>query len=75
MIETYVGRIRPGHAEIRLEEVKTHLPETYFAWIGHCDAVSPFYYRVYSPVILIEFDHQVGIALDNDEHSRNHIHT
>ncbi len=75
LIETYVGRIRPGHAEIRLEEVKQHLPETSFAWVGHCDAVSPFYYRVYSPVILIEFDHQVGIALDNDEHSRNHVHT
>ena len=26
-------------------------------------------------MILIEFDHQPGIALDNDEPSRNHIHT
>jgi Protein of unknown function (DUF3500) len=75
VIETYVGRIRPGHAEIRLEEVQDHLPETSFAWIGACDEVSPFYYRIYSPVILIEFDHQSGIALDNDEPSRQHIHT
>ena len=36
---------------------------------------SVFYYRVHSPVILIEFDHQRGIALDNDEPTRNHIHT
>ena len=36
---------------------------------------SVFYYRVHSPVILIEFDHQRGIALDNDAPSRNHIHT
>jgi hypothetical protein len=28
-----------------------------------------------SPVVLIEFDHQRGIALDNDEPSRHHIHT
>jgi Protein of unknown function (DUF3500) len=75
LIETYVGRIRPGHAEVRLEEVKEHLPDTAFAWIGPCDEVSPFYYRIYSPVLLIEFDHQSGIALDNDAPSRHHIHT
>jgi hypothetical protein len=75
LVETYVGRIRPGHAEIRLEEVKAHLADTWFAWIGACDEESPFYYRVLSPVILIEFDHQPGIALDNDEPSRHHVHT
>ncbi|HSF29518.1 MAG TPA: DUF3500 domain-containing protein [Candidatus Tectomicrobia bacterium] len=75
LVETYVGRIRPGHAEIRLEEVKEHLPDTAFAWIGPCDEASPFYYRIDSPVLLIEFDHQSGIALDNDAPSRQHIHT
>ncbi len=75
LINVYVGRVRPGHAEIRLDEVKAHLHETWFAWMGECDAASPFYYRIHSPVILIEFDHQRGIALDNDEPSRNHIHT
>ena len=34
-----------------------------------------FYYRVHSPVILVEFDHQRGIALANDEPSRDDIHT
>ncbi|HVC62566.1 MAG TPA: DUF3500 domain-containing protein [Acetobacteraceae bacterium] len=75
LIGVYVGRIRPGHAEIRMAEVTAHLGETWFAWMGSCDAASPFYYRIHSPVILIEFDHQRGIALDNDEPSRNHIHT
>ena len=75
LIGVYVGRIRPGHAEIRLDEVTAHLSETWFAWMGRCDADSPFYYRIHSPVILIEFDHQRGVALDNDEPSRNHIHT
>ena len=42
---------------------------------GACDATSPFYYRVYNPVLLIEFDHQPGIALDNDFPSRHHTHT
>jgi hypothetical protein len=74
-VETYIGRIRPGHAEIRLDEVKRHLGQTYFAWIGACDDTSPFYYRVQSPVVLIEFDHQRGIHLQNDEPTRAHIHT
>lgn len=75
LIGVYVGRIRPGHAEIRLDDVKAHLHETWFAWMGGCDSKSPFYYRIHSPVILIEFDHQRGVALDNDEPSHNHIHT
>jgi Protein of unknown function (DUF3500) len=75
LIGVYVNRIRPGHAQIRMEEIEQHLDETYFGWLGECDASAVFYYRVHSPVVLIEFDHQRGIALDNDEPSRNHIHT
>jgi hypothetical protein len=75
LIAVYVGRVRPGHDEIRMDEVKTHLHDTWFAWMGGHDADSPFYYRIHSPVILIEFDHQRGVALDNDAPSRNHIHT
>jgi hypothetical protein len=74
-VETYVGRIRPGHAEVRLDEVRRHLGSTHFAWIGACDDTSPFYYRVQSPVVLIEFDHQRGIHLQNDGPTRAHIHT
>ena len=75
LVEVYTGRIRPGHAEIRLDEVKRHLADTWFAWMGGVDEDSVFYYRIHSPVILVEFDHQRGIAFDNDEPSRNHIHT
>jgi hypothetical protein len=75
LIAVYTSRIRPGHAEIEFDAVKRHLEATSFAWIGAFDPASPFYYRVMSPVVLIEFDHQSGIALDNDEPTRNHIHT
>ena len=75
LLATYTGRIRPGHAEIRYAEVKRHLSETYFSWIGLLDDASPFYYRILSPVILVEFDHQSGIVYDNDTPSRDHIHT
>lgn len=75
LIEIYVNRTRAGHARVRMAEVKERLDETYFAWIGGHDDDSVFYYRIHSPVILIEFDHQRGVALDNDTPSRNHIHT
>jgi hypothetical protein len=75
LLELYVGRERPGHAAIRMAEVARRLPETWFAWMGGTDEDSVFYYRVHSPVILVEFDHQRGIALANDAPSRQHIHT
>jgi hypothetical protein len=75
LLAIYTGRIRPGHAEIRYAEVKRHLSETHFAWIGLLGDASPFYYRILSPVILVEFDRQSGIVYDNDTPSRDHIHT
>jgi hypothetical protein len=75
LLDVYVGRIRPGHAAIRMDEVRRHLRDTWFAWMGGAEPTSVFYYRIHSPVILVEFDHQRGIALDNDQPSRDHIHT
>jgi hypothetical protein len=75
VLRTYVGRIREGHATVRLEEVTRHLAETWFAWMGGVDEDDVFYYRLHSPVILVEFDHQRGIVFDNDAPSRHHIHT
>lgn len=74
LIGLYVGRIRPEHAAVKLAEAKRHLDETWFGWIGPCDDESPFYYRVHSPVLLIEFVHQRGVAFDNEEPTRNHAH-
>jgi hypothetical protein len=75
LLAIYTGRVRAGHREIRHAEAKRHLGETSFAWIGPFDEASPFYYRIQGPVILVEFDHQSGIMLDNDKPSRDHIHT
>jgi hypothetical protein len=75
VVGEYVGRIRDGHAEVKFAEVRAHLSETWFAWIGAFGAGNPFYYRIQSPVILIEFDHQPGVVFDNEEPTHNHIHT
>jgi hypothetical protein len=64
-----------AHAKAKMAEVKAHLDRTHIGWIGGFNEDSVFYYRVHSPVVLIEFDHQRGIALEDDEPTRNHIHT
>ena len=75
LIGTYINRMRSDHAQLKMEEIRQNLDGTHFAWMGGTDEDSVFYYRVHSPVVLIEFDHQSGIFLDNDEPTRNHIHT
>ena len=67
--------MRDGHAGLKMDEVKQHLGQTYFSWMGGCEDDSVFYYRIHSPIILVEFDHQAGIAFDNDYPTREHIHT
>jgi uncharacterized protein DUF3500 len=71
----YTARLREGHAEIWQESVKAHIEETYFMWMGGTGPNDVFYYRIQSPIILIEFDHQPGIAFDSVEPIREHIHT
>jgi hypothetical protein len=75
LVGVYVGRMRPGHAAVRMDEVRAHLEDTHFAWIGVWDDEGPFYYRVHSPVILIEFDHLPGLVYDDPHPSRRHVHT
>jgi hypothetical protein len=75
LIEVYVGRLAAGHDRVKMDEVERHLEQTHVAWRGGIEADSTFYYRIHSPVVLIEFDHLRGIALDNEEPARTHIHT
>ena len=75
LVRLYVGNMRTGHADVRMEEVKEHLDETWFAWVGDFQQDSVFYYRIHSPVILIEFDHQRRVAPHRTrEATREHIH-
>jgi hypothetical protein len=59
----------------RLDQVQQHLDETYFSWIGGFGDSDPFYYRIQSPVIALEFDHHSGVFLGNKEPAKFHVHT
>ncbi|MEL6256155.1 MAG: DUF3500 domain-containing protein [Bacteroidota bacterium] len=73
----YIGNMRKGHSKVKMEEIEAHWEDTWFAWVGKTDDEAVFYYRIHSPVVLIEFDHQhpVGAPSDKEGPSRNHIHT
>jgi hypothetical protein len=75
LVAAYVAPLPPGPLAARLEEVERHLGDTHFCWIGGCEEASPFYYRIQSPVIFIEFDHHAGVFLTNAEPAKFHVHT
>ena len=57
-----------------MREVEQHLDATYFCWIGSTGEEDPFYYRIQSPVVMIEFDRHSGIFLTNEEPAKCHTH-
>ena len=75
VVETFVGTMSEEHAKIKMAEVKKHLDRTWFAWVGGTGDDSVFYYRIHSPVLLIEFDHERRVApFRSTTPSRDHIH-
>jgi hypothetical protein len=77
LVGLFVGNMKEGHARVRMSEVEAHLDSTYFAWIGGMTPDAVFYYRIHSPVILIEFDHQRPANLRHlfgNNPTRQHIH-
>ena len=80
LVALYINNMDEGHARVKMDEVRRYLDRTWFAWIGATDPGGVFYYRVHSPVVLIEFDHQVPANLkqyakDPNAPNSEHIHT
>ena len=79
LVHLYVSNLDDGHARVQMDEVTRHIDNTYFSWIGGTEASGVFYYRIHSPVILIEFDHQrpanlASFAADPTQPTQQHIH-
>ena len=79
LVGIYVGNMREAHQGIRMAEIESHLDDTWFAWVGETQEDSVFYYRVQSPVILVEFDHEVPVGLthmyERGVPYKEHIHS
>lgn len=77
LIKLYVDNMDDGHAKIKMDEVEEHIDDTWFTWIGGSEDDAVYYYRIHSPVIIIEFDHQPPLGtkkLYGNEVHRQHIH-
>lgn len=79
LAELYISNMDDGHAKVKMDEVRKHIDRTYFAWIGGTDDQSVYYYRIHSPVVMIEFDHQRPanlrhLAKEPAAPNRQHIH-
>jgi hypothetical protein len=63
----WVGILNDEAATAKMTEIKTNLPQTYFAWSGSTQNGGLAYYRIQGPTLVIEYAPQQG---DID-----HIHT
>ena len=59
----YISNTDDGHAKVKMSEIEKHLDKTFFAWVGEMKDDSVYYYRIHSPVVLIEFDHQLPVGI------------
>ena len=75
LIIKYLDILPAGPLSARMNDIERHLNMTHFCWIGSRKREEPFYYRIQSPVLLVEFDHHAGVYLTNEEPANFHVHT
>jgi hypothetical protein len=75
VVKTYARRLPDGPAAAFMEGVERHLEDMHIAWIGGIGDEDAFYYRIHSPVVLIEYDCHQGVFLNNPEPEPFHVHT
>ena len=81
VIEAFITHNRESYADIRMRQIESHLDETHFAWNGWDASLGSedlFFFRIQSPVVIIEFDHQGTIDIPGEPDDipiRQHIHS
>jgi hypothetical protein len=66
LIREWAGIMADAYGEPRMAEIRTNLPQTYFAWSGPTTNGSAAYFRIQGPTLVIEYAPQGGV---------DHIHT
>jgi len=75
IVDAFIEYLPDGPRAARIRQLESVLERTHFSWIGGYGDEDPFYYRIQSPVIMVEFDHHSGVWLTNPEPAKYHIHT
>lgn len=75
IVEDSIAYLPAGPRAARLREIRGQYPETFFSWIGGWEGDEAFYFRIQSPVVILELDHHTGVFLDNEQPAPFHMHT
>lgn len=67
LVTEYADNFPPQIADFRMDQYRKNQGNLYFAWAGGLERGQPHYYRVQTPVFLIEFD--------DTQNNANHIHS
>ena len=75
LLADFIELLPDGPRSARRQEIEAHWDETWFCWIGGWEAQEAFYFRLQSPVLVMELDHHTGVFLSNDTPAPFHMHT
>ncbi|MCD4851880.1 DUF3500 domain-containing protein [Arthrobacter sp. AK01] len=75
IVEDSIAYLPAGPRSARHREIREHYSDTWFSWIGGWQGEEAFYFRIQSPVVILELDHHSGVFLDNDQPAPFHMHT
>lgn len=80
LVQEYIGSMKADRAGVRMDEIMEQLDDTWFAWVGGSADDDVFYYRIHSPVVLIEYDHHPPVFVVKEGESNRgpvnwHVHT
>jgi hypothetical protein len=73
--EHFISYLPDAPRAARMAQIERALNRTWWSWIGGHGDEDPFYYRVQSPVVMLEFDNHTGVWLTNTEPAKYHVHT
>ncbi|MDV8147635.1 DUF3500 domain-containing protein [Arthrobacter sp. B10-11] len=75
VVEDFIAYLPDGPRAARRREIQENYGESWFSWIGGWEGQEAFYFRLQSPVVVMELDHHTGVFLSNDEPAPFHMHT
>ncbi|MEO5317534.1 DUF3500 domain-containing protein [Arthrobacter sp. CC3] len=75
VVEDFIAYLPDGPRAARRREIQARYGESWFSWIGGWEGQAAFYFRLQSPVVVMELDHHTGVFLSNEEPAPFHMHT
>lgn len=75
LVSRFIDFLPEGPLAAKIADVRKHLDDTWLLWMGGYGENDVFHFRILSPVLLCEFDHECGMWLTNDHPGRFHVHS